>query len=125
MTANVTIQVATVRDTLRVPNAALRFRPETAPGQQGQKTAAAGQAGQQQAQGQGAGSPGQTPGGRGRRGGGMAGQGSFGEAAGGPGGASAGGGRSRRQQGQTVYVLSPATADKKPELREVRIVTGI
>src|SRR3954452_18801674 len=60
MTANVTIQVATVRDTLRVPNAALRFRPETAPGQQGQKTAAAGQAGQQQAQGQGAGSPGQT-----------------------------------------------------------------
>jgi HlyD family secretion protein len=30
MTANVTIEVATVRDALRVPNAALRFRPESA-----------------------------------------------------------------------------------------------
>jgi HlyD family secretion protein len=29
MTANVTIDVATVRDTLRVPNAALRWKPET------------------------------------------------------------------------------------------------
>jgi HlyD family secretion protein len=119
MTANVTIRVATVRDTLRVPNAALRFRPETASSQTGQKTAAAGQAGQQQAQGQrgqqaqaGQGDQGQAPGGRGsRRGGG----------AGGPDGWS---GKSRRQQGQTVYVLSSGT-DKKPELREVRITTGI
>ncbi len=121
MTANVTIRVATVRDTLRVPNAALRFRPETA---SGQKTAAAGQAGQQaqgaQAQGQ---SQGQSPGGgQGRRGGG-AGPGSSGGGAGGPGGPG-GGGRPRRQQGQTVYVLGTG-ADKKPELREARIVTGI
>ena len=29
MTANVTIDVATVRDVLRIPNAALRFKPET------------------------------------------------------------------------------------------------
>jgi HlyD family secretion protein len=31
MTANVTVEVATVRDVLRVPNAALRFKPETKP----------------------------------------------------------------------------------------------
>jgi HlyD family secretion protein len=30
MTANVTIDVATVKDVLRIPNAALRFRPENA-----------------------------------------------------------------------------------------------
>src|SRR3954452_5732287 len=40
MTANVTIRVATVRDTLRVPTAALLFRPETASG--GQPAAAGG-----------------------------------------------------------------------------------
>jgi HlyD family secretion protein len=34
MTANVTIDVATVADVLRVPNAALRFRPATEPGAQ-------------------------------------------------------------------------------------------
>jgi HlyD family secretion protein len=138
MTANVTIQVATVRDTLRVPNSALRFRPETA---SGQKTAA-GQAGQraqgQQAQAQapgqgGGGDQGQGPGGgRWRRGGGgEAGSGAPGGAAGGPGGSGGfgggfgGGGRARRQQGQTVYVLTPATGDKKSDLREVRLVTGI
>jgi len=32
MTANVAVDVATVRDVLRVPNAALRFRPEEKPG---------------------------------------------------------------------------------------------
>jgi HlyD family secretion protein len=32
MTANVTIDVATVKNTLRVPNAALRFRPPVSPG---------------------------------------------------------------------------------------------
>ncbi|HYX22600.1 MAG TPA: efflux RND transporter periplasmic adaptor subunit, partial [Thermoanaerobaculia bacterium] len=35
MTANVTIEVAMVRDVLRVPNAALRFRPPEAQGQEG------------------------------------------------------------------------------------------
>ncbi|HUP49580.1 MAG TPA: efflux RND transporter periplasmic adaptor subunit [Thermoanaerobaculia bacterium] len=34
MTANVTIDVATVKDVLRIPNAALRFRPESERGQQ-------------------------------------------------------------------------------------------
>ncbi|HKV09890.1 MAG TPA: efflux RND transporter periplasmic adaptor subunit [Thermoanaerobaculia bacterium] len=39
MTANVTIQVDTVRDVLRVPNAALRFKPPTEEGEQGQRGA--------------------------------------------------------------------------------------
>jgi HlyD family secretion protein len=37
MTADVTMQVDTVNDVLRVPNAALRFRPPTEEGQQGQQ----------------------------------------------------------------------------------------
>ncbi len=37
MTADVTMQVSTVRGVLRVPNAALRFRPPTEEGQQGQQ----------------------------------------------------------------------------------------
>jgi HlyD family secretion protein len=118
MTANVTIQVATVRNALRVPNSALRFRPETAPGQ-----AAGGQkAGGQTASGGGTGGGG--AGGAGgsfqrRAGGGGGGQPGGGQAAGG-----AGGGRSRRQPGQTVYVLSQGES-KKSELRQVRILTGI
>ncbi len=44
MTANVTIDVATVRDVLRVPNAALRFRPPTAAAEKGEKTAEKGEA---------------------------------------------------------------------------------
>ncbi len=39
MTANVTIDVATVRGVLRVPNAALRFRPPVVPGEKEEKTA--------------------------------------------------------------------------------------
>src|SRR5436305_12276604 len=54
MTANVTIEVAIVRDVLRVPNAALRFRPpETTPspnGQQAQSPRTARHQGQSQAQ---------------------------------------------------------------------------
>jgi len=178
MTANVTIEVATVRDVLRVPNAALRFRPETAEGQQtparGQRAAqgqgSPGQAapssspaaqaqttpgalgargsatpGPQQAQGE------QTPGAerwRGHRRGDFAGgstpgggrpgaaggdttpgQPSFESAAanaGGQGlaGALAGGRRGGKQQGQTVYVLTE-TAEKKSELRQVRLRTGV
>lgn len=45
MTANVTIQVDTVRDVLRVPNAALRFKPPTEEGEQGQGQAGARSAG--------------------------------------------------------------------------------
>jgi HlyD family secretion protein len=103
MTADVTMQVATVRGVLRVPNAALRFRPPVEEGQEGQ-----GQAG---------------------RTGGTAGSGS--SRAGGAGSGSAGGtggragGRSGRQSAQTVYVLAKSADGKKSELRQVRIKTGI
>ena len=43
MTADVTMQVDTVRDALLVPNAALRFKPATEEGQQGQQQARQGQ----------------------------------------------------------------------------------
>ncbi|HEX4961595.1 MAG TPA: efflux RND transporter periplasmic adaptor subunit [Thermoanaerobaculia bacterium] len=179
MTANVTIEVATVRDVLRVPNAALRFRPETTEaektpaargqgaaggrGTQGQPAAASSPAGEQAqatpgamgAQGeqtpgagqwrhrQGAETPGtqqaqgeQTPGAgrwQGRhRGGDLAGGGTPGAGTPGPGAAGGGdgsagqpgGGRRGKQQGQTVYVLTE-TADKKTELRQVRLRTGV
>jgi HlyD family secretion protein len=42
MTANVTIDVATVRDVLRIPNAALRFRPDTDAGGRPAATTTAG-----------------------------------------------------------------------------------
>jgi HlyD family secretion protein len=116
MTANVTIQVDTVRDVLRVPNSALRFRPETVPGQQAS----------------GGGRSGGTR--SGSAGGGSGAGGSFQQRAGGSGGGGGqaggqaggfGGGRGgRRQPGQTVYVLNQGE-DKKSELRQVRIMTGI
>jgi len=95
MTADVTIQVATVRNVLRVPNSALRFRPETDEGDS--------QSGRQ---------------GSGAR------TGSRGAGAGGRSGA-AGGGRTGRQQGQTVYVLAGDEKGSKDGLRRVRIKTGI
>ena len=122
MTANVTIEVATVRDVLRVPNAALRFKP---PGQE--DSTAAGQSGRQ-----GRGASGQSAGQSGGPGGGASGGGSgrsfersmADRGAGGLGSAlPGGGGRRGRGQGQTVYVLNEG--DKKTELRPVRIRTGI
>jgi HlyD family secretion protein len=134
MTANVTIEVATVRDVLRVPNAALRFKPA------GQEAAAATPGGSRgnrggagQSGGPTAGSSGTTAGGGGApsgAAGGAAGGRSFERSmadrgAGGLGSALPGGGRrgGRSGQGQTVYVLSEV--DKKTELRPVRIRTGI
>lgn len=107
MTANVTIQVDTVRDVLRVPNSALRFRPETVAGQQ-------------------AGASGRSGGSRSGSGGGRSGAGgSFQQRGGGEGQAGGfGGGRGGRRPGQTVYVLNQGE-DKKSELRQVRIATGI
>src|SRR6266545_3142254 len=62
MTADVTIEVARARDVLRVPNAALRFRPETTEGkgqgQQGQSQGGQGQGQRQWRSGDGAGSGG-------------------------------------------------------------------
>jgi HlyD family secretion protein len=178
MTANVTIEVSTVRDVLRVPNSALRFKPETPPPDdkkaqaqtpaqdrahsQGQTQPEASPT-PRQAQAETSPGPGQTPGAagpggwRGRhRGGDLAAGGtpgagnapgagagtpgpgaaaggdstSFESAAanagrGGLGGALAGGGRKGRQQWQTVYVLSSATPDKKAELKQVKIRTGV
>jgi HlyD family secretion protein len=178
MTANVTIEVSTVRDVLRVPNSALRFRPETTPDDKKAQTPARDraqsqgqtppEAGQTPRQAQAETSPGpglgaETPGpGRshGRHHGGdlaaggtpgagnaagagagtpgpgaaaggdstsfesaaaNAGRGGLGSAlAGGPGGRKGG-----RQQWQTVYVLSSTTPDKKAELKQVKIRTGV
>src|SRR5260370_42065502 len=43
MTANVTIDVAVVRDVLRIPNAALRFKPDTSTTPAGTTSTAGGQ----------------------------------------------------------------------------------
>jgi len=107
MTANVTIEVNQVRNVLRVPNAALRFRPETAEGKDGKdgkdKSAAAGTAG----------SPGRQrdPVALGEGGQGLAGAGRA---------LDAGRQGGRRQQTQTVYVVG-----EKNALRAVRLRTGI
>jgi HlyD family secretion protein len=104
MTADVTLEVATVHDVLRVSNAALRFRPETEA------------AGQSQTNGRSSGST-QAAGGRN----GFTGAG---QAAGGRSG-SAGGGKTGRPQGQTVYVLAQGGKAGANELQAVRIRTGI
>jgi HlyD family secretion protein len=138
MTANVTIRVATVRDVLRVPNSALRFRPATEEGKTASGAASGGAqaggrsggaqsgAGSQTASG-GSGAPAAGgaagPGGGAPRGGGQGGSGQWSGSGRGAGGAGGG----RRQQGQTVYVLNPASADDKKasQLRPVQIRTGI
>jgi HlyD family secretion protein len=104
MTANVTIDVATVRDVLRVPNAALRFKP---PAEEAKSAAAGG------------------GGGDAERAAARSGQ------AGGPAGAAAqmprggrrraGAGSAAAEKQQTVYVVGP---DNK-QLRPVQIRTGI
>ena len=111
MTANVTIQVDTVRDVLRVPNSALRFRPETVAGQQ----AGGGRSGGSRS---GSGASGSGASGFQRRAGGGDGQ------AGGSGAGGFGGGRGGRRPGQTVYVLNQGE-DKKSALKQVRLMTGI
>jgi HlyD family secretion protein len=97
MTANVTIDVSTVRNVLRVPNAALRFKPPQQEGASGSSSSAASDPAERAARsGQGAGPAGaaaQMP--RGRR-------------------------KSAGARAQTVYVLG---ADKK--LTPVEIRTGI
>jgi HlyD family secretion protein len=97
MTANVNIDVASVQNVLRVPNAALRFKPPTENGEKSASGGSGGDAMQRAARsGQGGGPAGaaaQLPGGR-RRGG--------------------------AQKAQQVYILD---AEKKPKAIEVR--TGI
>jgi HlyD family secretion protein len=102
MTANVSVEVARARDVLRVPNAALRWKPEAKPGASAEERAAN----------------------LGRGGGTAAMARQVGQRAGGGGGAGAGGrrgGRGARAQQQTVYKLP---ADKE-EPAPVEVRTGI
>jgi HlyD family secretion protein len=118
MTANVSIDVATVRDVLRVPNAALRFRPETESGKPAPTPQPVAAVSPPPGAAAGTG-PGE---GGGRRGG-----------ASGPGGPmagaarqwdhTAGGGAARKKPGQTVYTVPSAQADADPKPVEIR--TGI
>jgi HlyD family secretion protein len=114
MTANVTIDVAQVRGVLRIANAALRFRPESA-GPAASTTAARTAPGGPLAgtipTGGGGGRGG--GGGGGRRPGGAGGGGGFG-------GAAAGMPRPQQKRAQTVYVMG---ADSK--LKPVEVKTGI
>ncbi len=121
MTANVTIDVATVHDVLRVPNAALRWKPETtvaaaaSPEQRAARSAQGG-AGQGEAGQGGAGQRGAAQGGAGQGAAGQAGAGQPGAAQGGGGGAAwagrAGGGRGARPT--TIYEPSGPKGEPKP-----------
>ncbi|HEX9160148.1 MAG TPA: efflux RND transporter periplasmic adaptor subunit [Thermoanaerobaculia bacterium] len=104
MTANVTIDVATVQNVLRIQNAALRFKPETSGAAGGARPGATTSAGPP------AGSPERTAAQMGARQPGI----------GGAGGAFGGRGGGRRSQGQTVWLLD---AGNKP--RSVQIRAGI
>jgi HlyD family secretion protein len=112
MTANVTIDVAVVRDVLRIPNSALRFKPDTAQVPAATTATTTSGVGQRAAGGGGATPP---PGGGGERG--MAGMGrgrGFGGAA----------GMMARTQAapkrQTIYLL-----DDNKKLKPAQIRTGI
>jgi HlyD family secretion protein len=133
MTADVTIDVDTVEDVLRVPNAALRFKPPVKEGEEaaqgsgqggsGRSGGGTGGTGSRRGAGNGAGNGANGSGGSGRPSfeGAVAGSGQGGLASG------LGEGRgSRRQPGQTVYVLNPdPEAKAKDQLQPVRIRTGI
>jgi HlyD family secretion protein len=110
MTANVTIDVAVVRDVLRIPNSALRFKPDT-----GTTPAATSTAGGQRAAGGGATAPSAAAGGGGERG--MAGLGR-GRGMGGAAGMMPPGQVPVRRQ--TIYLL-----DANKKLKPVQIRTGI
>jgi HlyD family secretion protein len=112
MTANVTVDVATVHDVLRIPNAALRFRPTQ---QAGSPRADASAARPDSGGGPPGGAPGQGRAGRqgGRGGGFAAASGQLATAIGETGGG--GGGRS-----QAIFVLDPGG-----KLRRVAVRTGI
>jgi HlyD family secretion protein len=100
MTANVTVDVSSVKDVLRVPNAALRFRPPTEAGDKDKSASGSGgdpmrRAGQSGGGGL-AGAAGQMPGGR----------------------------KGAGAKPQTVYLLVGAEKEKKT-LKPVEIRTGI
>jgi HlyD family secretion protein len=114
MTANVLIEVARVRDVMRIPNGALRFRPEEKATASPEERAAS--------LGAGGGTAAVSRQVDQSRGGG--GSGSGGQGGGGQGGSGGGGGR-RGKSGppteQTVYKLPPAKTEPDP----VKVQTGI
>jgi HlyD family secretion protein len=118
MTANVTIDVATVKDVLRVANAALRFKPDTA-----DVAGGATATGPNGATGEGRRRRPETSSAGGGGGAGTEGAAAAfgrGRGAGGAAGMLGGGGGRRETKSQTVYTLG---ADKK--LTPVQIRTGI
>lgn len=126
MTANVSIVIAERNDVLKVPNAALRFRPPEV-AEALSKTNMVGQFG---GQSQRAGSEAGGGGGFRQRGEG----GGGGPPGGGPGGQRGGGGaeggrprpRPERQMARTVYVLEPSSNPKQPpKLKPVQVKLGI
>ena len=113
MTANVTIDVATVKSVLRIPNSALRFKPDTADVAGGATaTATTGTARRQQA------ASSSQP----QAGNGDAAAAAFGRGRGAAGAAGmlGGGGRPRESKPQTIYLLGPDT-----KLKPVQVRTGI
>ncbi len=96
MTANVTIDVANVQNVLRLPNAALRFKPENAPAAAGRQASSSAGPGPERAAAQ-----------MGERRPGFTGAAGFGE-------------RQRRQPGQTVWLLVANN-----QLKAAQIRTGI
>jgi HlyD family secretion protein len=98
MTANVTIDVAQVSDVLRIPNAALRFRPDNAPPPAQTATTATTST---------APNPERSAARMGERRPGI----------GGTGGAFQRGGGQQRHRGQTVYLLGPNNTLKPVEIR--------
>lgn len=123
MTANVSIVLAEKDDALKLPNAALRFRPLDTALAGGTNGAGALEASR------GGGSGGRPPGGFGPGGGGPPGGGGF--RGGGPGGGPPGGGRgpggSRpdRSSSHTVYLVNASKEPGQPQLTPVKIRTGI
>ncbi len=109
MTANVTVDVARVKDALRVPNAALRFRPEEKAG------AAAGRTSAASARSRTAAAAAQAPAG------GASSSASDTPASGGRGGGRGGSGSRAAARPQTVYV----SIDPKGDPKAVEIRTGI
>jgi HlyD family secretion protein len=130
MTANVSVVIAERNDVLKIPNAALRFRPPDATGVPGKTNGASQFAGSGQRSGSESGGGGsrREGGGGGLRQGGPGG-GFGGGGRGGPGGGENGNRprpRPERQMARTVYVLEPSADPKQPpKLKPVQVKLGI
>jgi HlyD family secretion protein len=111
MTANVSIITAERKNALKIPNAALRFRPPEAAGAGTNGVAATESP---------AANISTNAGNGGDRGGGIRGAGGGREAGGGQGGS-----RPDRSSARTVYILDATKNPDHPELRPARIKTGI